>query len=75
MCVLILIFGRSQVESVLFYAITTIHNLLLHQEGSKMAVRLGGKYLKIHIFVFWTEFDGLCQVAFRGWYPFCLEQM
>ncbi|XP_033826793.1 junction plakoglobin-like [Periophthalmus magnuspinnatus] len=30
----------SSVESVLFYAITTLHNLLLHQEGSKMAVRL-----------------------------------
>uniref|UniRef100_A0A4W5RYZ6 Junction plakoglobin a n=1 Tax=Hucho hucho TaxID=62062 RepID=A0A4W5RYZ6_9TELE len=26
--------------SVLFYAITTLHNLLLHQEGAKMAVRL-----------------------------------
>jgi catenin beta 1 len=29
----------SRVESVLFYAITTLHNLLLHQEGSKPAVR------------------------------------
>lgn len=28
----------SRVESVLFYAITTLHNLLLHQEGSKLAV-------------------------------------
>ena len=27
-------------ESVLFYAITPLHNLLLHQEGAKMAVRL-----------------------------------
>lgn len=27
-------------ESVLFYAITTLHNLLLHQDGAKMAVRL-----------------------------------
>ena len=27
-------------ESVLFYAITTLHNLLLNQEGAKMAVRL-----------------------------------
>ncbi len=27
-------------DSVLFYAITTLHNLLLHQEGAKMAVRL-----------------------------------
>lgn len=27
-------------ESVLFYAITTLHNLLLYQEGAKMAVRL-----------------------------------
>uniref|UniRef100_A0A1A8HZC2 Junction plakoglobin a n=1 Tax=Nothobranchius kuhntae TaxID=321403 RepID=A0A1A8HZC2_NOTKU len=30
----------SPVDSVLFYAITTLHNLLLHQEGAKMAVRL-----------------------------------
>uniref|UniRef100_A0AAX7UV03 Junction plakoglobin n=1 Tax=Astatotilapia calliptera TaxID=8154 RepID=A0AAX7UV03_ASTCA len=30
----------SPVESVLFYGITTLHNLLLHQEGAKMAVRL-----------------------------------
>ncbi|MED6273866.1 hypothetical protein CHARACLAT_010701 [Characodon lateralis] len=30
----------SPMESVLFYAITTLHNLLLHQEGAKMAVRL-----------------------------------
>nr|XP_040045877.1 junction plakoglobin-like isoform X2 [Gasterosteus aculeatus aculeatus]XP_040045878.1 junction plakoglobin-like isoform X2 [Gasterosteus aculeatus aculeatus]XP_040045879.1 junction plakoglobin-like isoform X2 [Gasterosteus aculeatus aculeatus]XP_040045880.1 junction plakoglobin-like isoform X2 [Gasterosteus aculeatus aculeatus]XP_040045881.1 junction plakoglobin-like isoform X2 [Gasterosteus aculeatus aculeatus] len=30
----------SPVESVLFYAITTLHNMLLHQEGAKMAVRL-----------------------------------
>ena len=29
-------------ESVLFYTITTLHNLLLHQEGSKNAVRLAG---------------------------------
>ena len=32
----------SDNESVLFYAITTLHNLLLHQEGSKMAVRHSG---------------------------------
>ncbi|XP_028675048.1 junction plakoglobin-like [Erpetoichthys calabaricus] len=30
----------SPIEAVLFYAITTLHNLLLHQEGAKMAVRL-----------------------------------
>ncbi|NWW49517.1 PLAK protein, partial [Pedionomus torquatus] len=30
----------SPVESVLFYAITPLHNLLLYQEGAKMAVRL-----------------------------------
>ncbi|XP_044202313.1 junction plakoglobin-like isoform X2 [Thunnus albacares] len=30
----------SPMESVLFYAITTLHNPLLHQEGAKMAVRL-----------------------------------
>jgi len=37
----------SQNESVLFYAITTLHNLLLHQEGSKMAVRLAGGLQKM----------------------------
>ncbi|KAI1284842.1 Armadillo segment polarity protein [Halotydeus destructor] len=37
----------SNVESVLFYAITSLHNLLLHQEGSKMAVRLAGGLQKM----------------------------
>jgi len=37
----------SPIESVLFYAITTLHNLLLHQEGSKMAVRLAGGLQKM----------------------------
>ena len=37
----------SPVESVLFYTITTLHNLLLHQEGSKMAVRLAGGIQKM----------------------------
>jgi len=37
----------SHVESVLFYAITSLHNLLLHQEGSKMAVRLAGGLQKM----------------------------
>ncbi|ESN92652.1 hypothetical protein HELRODRAFT_108064 [Helobdella robusta] len=37
----------SNVESVLFYAITTLHNLLLHQEGSKMAVRMAGGLQKM----------------------------
>ena len=37
----------SSMESVLFYAITTLHNLLLHQEGSKMAVRLAGGLQKM----------------------------
>ncbi|KAK2723576.1 hypothetical protein QYM36_002055, partial [Artemia franciscana] len=37
----------SPVESVLFYAITTLHNLLLHQEGSKMAVRMAGGLQKM----------------------------
>lgn len=32
----------SPIESVLFYAITSLHNLLLHQEGSKNAVRMCG---------------------------------
>lgn len=37
----------SQVESVLFYAITTLHNLLLHQEGSKGSVRQAGGLQKM----------------------------
>lgn len=36
-----------RVESVVFYAITTLHNLLLHQEGAKMAVRLAGGLQKM----------------------------
>ncbi|KAH0809605.1 hypothetical protein GEV33_013186 [Tenebrio molitor] len=36
----------SPVESVFFYAITTLHNLLLHQDGSKMA-RNNVKFLAI----------------------------
>lgn len=42
-----LTFFSSPVESVLFYAITTLHNLLLNQEGSKMAVRLAGGLQKM----------------------------
>ena len=41
------VFRSSPVESVLFYGITTLHNLLLHQEGSKMAVRLAGGLQKM----------------------------
>ncbi|XP_024082640.1 armadillo segment polarity protein-like isoform X2 [Cimex lectularius] len=37
----------SPLEAVLFYAITTLHNLLLHQEGSKMDVRLAGGLQKM----------------------------
>ena len=40
-------FCSSPVDSVLFYAITTLHNLLLHQEGAKMAVRLAGGLQKM----------------------------
>lgn len=41
------VFFSSPVDSVLFYAITTLHNLLLHQEGAKMAVRLAGGLQKM----------------------------
>lgn len=37
----------SPVESVVFYAISTLHNMLLHQEGSKMVVRLSGGLQKM----------------------------
>lgn len=45
--IIVFLFYSSPVESVLFYAITTLHNLLLHQEGSKMAVRLAGGLQKM----------------------------
>jgi len=32
---------------VLFYAITTLHNLLLHQDGSKQAIRIAGGLQKM----------------------------
>lgn len=44
---LYILFCSSPVDSVLFYAITTLHNLLLHQEGAKMAVRLAGGLQKM----------------------------
>ncbi len=34
-------------EIILFYSITTLHNLLLHQEGSKAAVRDAGGLQRI----------------------------
>lgn len=37
----------SPIDSVVFNAITTIHNLLLHQEGAKMTVRLNGGLQKL----------------------------
>uniref|UniRef100_H2YLQ4 Beta-catenin n=2 Tax=Ciona savignyi TaxID=51511 RepID=H2YLQ4_CIOSA len=37
----------SPIDSVMFYAITTLHNLLLHQEGAKEAVRLAGGLQKM----------------------------
>lgn len=37
----------SPVEIVVFYAISSLHNLLLHQEGSKMVVRLSGGLQKM----------------------------
>ena len=33
----------SQVDAVLFYTITTLHNMLLHYDPTKMDVRLAGK--------------------------------
>ncbi|ESN94528.1 hypothetical protein HELRODRAFT_189420 [Helobdella robusta] len=37
----------SPIESILFYAMTTLHNLLLHQEGAKMAVHTAGGLQKM----------------------------
>ncbi len=36
----------SQVDGVLFYAMTTLHNLLLHYDPAKMDVRLAGERLR-----------------------------
>ena len=41
MVMLILTFSSS-VEAVVYYAITTLHNLLMHQSGSKHEVRSAG---------------------------------
>ena len=35
------------VEQVVFYAMSTLHNLLLHQDGAKMAVHLAGGLQKM----------------------------
>ncbi|VDP58799.1 unnamed protein product [Schistosoma curassoni] len=40
---------NSPVESVLFYAITTLHNLLLHQDGAKAVVRQSGCLQKMTV--------------------------
>lgn len=45
--IILFLLCSSPVDSVLFYAITTLHNLLLHQEGAKMAVRLAGGLQKM----------------------------
>lgn len=37
----------SPLERVVCYAITTLHNLLLHQDGAKLAVRLAGGVQKM----------------------------
>lgn len=39
----------SPVEAVVFNAVTTIHNLLVHQEGARMTVRLNGGLQKLVI--------------------------
>lgn len=36
-----------QVDAVLFYAITTLHNMLLHYEPAKMDVRLTGTVVHV----------------------------
>ena len=41
----------SQVDAVLFYAITTLHNMLLHYDPTKMDVRLAGK--QEHLWQLW----------------------
>lgn len=38
---------RLSVEPVLFYAITALHNLLLHQDGAKQVVRDAGGIQRI----------------------------
>ena len=41
----------SPVDAVLFYAITTLHNMLLHYEPAKMDVRIAGKDISTVVIV------------------------
>ena len=54
----------SQVNAVLFYAITTLHNMLLHYEPAKMDVRLAGEYT-CSGFYHWRSCT--IQVVWRRW--------
>ena len=66
----------SQVDAVLFYAVTTIHNMLLHYEPAKMDVRLTGEWVDVLLigsrYMQWTRV-----VCVRGlvwnllWNTFC----
>ena len=70
-----------QVDAVLFYAITTLHNMLLHYEPSKMDVRLAGR-VDIHVHVDVCTVCGVsllieytCQkycLNSQGWASICL---
>ena len=51
-----------QVDAVLFYAITTLHNMLLHYEPAKMDVRLAGT-------VFMSVCGSYIRVSYRGGRP------
>lgn len=53
----------SQVDAVLFYAITTLHNMLLHYDPTKMDVRLAGRQ-EHHQYV---EILNACVCALQKW--------
>lgn len=53
----------SPVESILFYSMTTLHNLLLHLDGSKHAVRSSGAIEKMVRLLDRDEFKFLAIVA------------
>ena len=45
-----LVFVCVQVDAVLFYAITSLHNMLLHYDPAKMDVRLAGRNIDVTLY-------------------------
>lgn len=56
-----------QMDAILFYSITTLHNMLLHYEPAKMDVRLAGTdiictYIHVHMLHILCAKQLLCAV-------------